>query len=441
MKKRNRLVETVFLTMLGVLMLTGCGSAQKPQITLNIKTSPYTVRDADGSCDPDVMVTLEEAGKEFAEQYKDADVTVNVVKFQYTDEDKYIKGCFDTPDAADILFESYFNMADYIHTGRVVPLDDIISDDLRQDVDSKSWEISSFRNKTYMLPYYTLPNTLIYNKALFRDCGLQQYMTDGDVITSWSLDEWDTILDTLAEKLPAMKFPMMMYGGNEQGDTHIMTLLRSQGCSFFDQDGNFCINTPEGIAALQWIQAGVKKGWYPTGCENMVINDMTDLFMNGQLAIYMANTAIESLNDNQKYGRVNFPSKDGKGYTTSFITGFMAFDNGNADKTKAAKAFLQYFYGSQKYMNRALAGQPVRKSIAAANKDALFMSDAFVKNAANTLNFTDNHPNWRGVRSVFWTHIHDLLDGSMTPEACAAAIDQDCNAAIAKGYQSSKIHE
>ena len=35
---------------------------------------------------------------------------------------------FDTEDATDILFEGYFNMAGYIHTGRVIPLDSLITE-------------------------------------------------------------------------------------------------------------------------------------------------------------------------------------------------------------------------------------------------------------------------------------------------------------------------
>lgn len=132
----------------------------------------------------DSYEVLKKAGEEFAAQYKDYDVTVEVVKFGYTEEDEYIAGCFDTEDAVDILFEGYFNMAGYIHTGRVVPLDDIITEEMRADVDDMLWKMSQVDGKTYMLPYYSLQNTLIYNKNLFRQCGLEEYIGEDGTIQS-----------------------------------------------------------------------------------------------------------------------------------------------------------------------------------------------------------------------------------------------------------------
>ena len=48
------------------------------------------------------------------------------------------------------------------------------------------------------------------------------YWEDGK-IQSWTPEEWEHILSTLAAELPEMTYPMMMYAKNDQGDTHIMT--------------------------------------------------------------------------------------------------------------------------------------------------------------------------------------------------------------------------
>ena len=130
-------------------VLSGCTAKEpeKEQTVLTIKVPPLTVANANTDL-TDMYDVLIQAGKEFAAQYKGADVTVNVVKFDYVDEDKYITDCFDTENAADILFEGYFNMAGYIHTGRVVPLDDLITDDMKSDIDRASWEMSQINGKT-----------------------------------------------------------------------------------------------------------------------------------------------------------------------------------------------------------------------------------------------------------------------------------------------------
>lgn len=429
-----------FVLLLGAL--TGCRGqeAEKQQITLRVKLPPLTVANADTGI-ADSYEVLKKAGEEFAAQYKDYDVTVEVVKFGYTEEDEYIAGCFDTEDAVDILFEGYFNMAGYIHTGRVVPLDDIITEEMREDVDDMLWKMSQVDGKTYMLPYYSLQNTLIYNKNLFRQCGLEEYIGEDGTIQSWTPEEWERILSTLAEKLPEMTYPMLMYAKNDQGDTHIMTLLRSKGSPFFDENGRFHLNTEEGIAALQWIADSYQKGYFPDGCENMEIIDCSDLFTNDQLAIYMANSATSLIIDRDGAGLVNFPSLDGKGYNTSFVTGFAIFDNGDQEKIQVAKDFLRYFMSDEELMNYAQVGIPASKATIERVSEHIFMQEAYTANASNTVDFTANNPNWRGVRDVFYPHIHELLAGTKTPQEVAEAIDTDCNAAIETGWENSKLHE
>lgn len=422
--------------------LAGCTpqEAEKKQVTLTVKLPPLTVANADTDL-TDAYDVLTQAGEKFCGQYEDYDVTMDVVKFSYTEEDDYITGCFDTEDAADILFEGYFNMAGYIHTGRVLPLDDLITEEIRADVDDTIWKMSQIDEKTYMFPYYSLQNTLCYNKELFRQCGLSEYIGEQDTITSWTEEELEYILSVLAQKLPDMSYPMMMYAKNDQGDTHIMTLLRSKGSTFFDENGRFHLNTEEGIAALQWIVDSYGKGYFPAGCENIEINDCLALFLNNQLAIHMGNSATIVNMDSNIVGLANFPSLDGAGYNTSFVTGFEIFDNGDADKVKVAKDFLRYFISNEEFMNYAQIGIPASNSTAKRVSEHIFMQEAYTSNAANAVDFTMNNPNWRGVRQVFYPHIHDLLTGTKTPQEVAEGIDRDCNAAIETGWTSSKLHK
>lgn len=430
---RKILVGGISLIMfLGALTSCATQKTEKKQITLRIKLPPLTVANANTGI-TDFYDVLTQAGKEFAAQHEDYDVTVEVVKFNYTEEDDYITGCFDTDNAVDILFEGYFNMAGYIHTGRVVPLDDIITDEMRSDVDGTLWRMSQMDGKTYMLPYYSLQNTLIYNKDLFRQCGLVQYIGEDETIQSWTPEEWQYILSTLAKNLPEMTYPMLMYAKNDQGDTHIMTLLRSKGSSFFDGNGRFNLNTEEGVAALQWLVDSYQAGYFPAGCENMEIIDCSALFENNQLAIYMANRAMMLNMNTTSTGAVNFPSLDGKGYNTSFVTGFEVFDNGNPDKVQVAKDFLRYFMSKEEFMNYAQIGIPASNTTAERVSEHIFMQEAYTANAANTVDFTANNPNWRGVRDVFYPHIHELLAGTKTPQEVAKALDTDCNVAIEIG--------
>ena len=439
---RRKICCMLFLMVMCGVFACGCGTPKKEEITLIIKTPSLVMNSISNPELVEAVTFLQEAGEAFAAQYEDANVTIRVETFAYEDEMKVITDCFDTDDATDILYEGYFNMASYLHTGRVVPLDDIISEELRNDIDDASWAMSMAGGKTYMMPFLSMQNILIYNKKFFAMCGLEQYVADESVIQSWTVEEWTEILDTLAAKLPERTYPIMMYGKNNQGDTHIMSFIRAYGSSIFDADGNFDFESDEAVKALTWIRDGVDKGWYPPHPENLEISDCNELFSNGQLVIHLFNNANFMLYENMEdYGFVNFPGD----VATSFVTGFEVFDNGNEQKVKAAKEFVRFIYENEEWLDVSAGNIPVSKSVSEKYEDQIIMLDEFTENSVNVVDFMNNSPNWQGndtsVRSVFWPSIHALLAKQVTPQECAKMLDETCNAALETGRVSSTLHD
>ena len=317
-----------------------------------------------------------------------------------------------------------------------------MKDILRSDIDDATWTMSMVNGKTYMMPFSSMQNILIYNKEHFESCGLEKYISNQTGIQNWTMEEWTEILDTLAGKLPDRTYPMMMYGKNNQGDTHIMTFMRACGSSIFDEAGNFDFESEETVQALEWIQGGISKGWYPPHPENLEISDCNELFSSGQLSIYTFNNASFVLYDNiEDYGYVNFPGN----LATSFVTGFEVFDNGDEVKTKAAKDLILYIYENEEWLDISAGNIPACRSVAEKYKNQITMLDEFVANAGNVVDFMNNSPNWQGddtsVRSVFWPNIHELLSGTITPKECAAALNEACNTALQTGRENSKLHE
>ncbi|MCM1267217.1 MAG: extracellular solute-binding protein [Bacteroidales bacterium] len=438
---RKRAFAALLAMMMCGGLLAGCGGTKK-EVTLIVKVPSLVMNAVSNPEIVDSTAFLEQAGAAFAAQYEKADVSIWVETFDYVDEVAAITGSFDTGDAPDVLYEGYFNMASYLHTGRVVPLDDIISDELRADIDDASWAMSMTDGKTYMMPFLSMQNILIYNKELFRECGLERYFSDDVTIQTWTMEEWTDILDTLAAGLPERTYPMMMYGKNNQGDTHIMSYLRAFGSPIFREDGHFDFESEEAVKALAWIQEGVDRGWYPPHPENLEIADNGEMFSNGQLAVYIFNNANFMLYDNmENYGYVNFPG----GVATSFVTGFEVFDNGDETKVQAAKDFIRYIYDHDEWLELSAGNIPASEKVAVKYQDQITMLSEFTKNAEHVVDFMNNSPNWQGddtsVRSVFYPIIHDLLAKSVTPQECARMLDETCNAALDAGWENSTLHE
>ena len=220
-----------------------------------------------------------------------------------------------------------------------------------------------------------------------------------------------------------------------------MTLLRSYGGTLYDKQGNFSVNTPEGIKALKWIKELADQGFTPKGAENMELLDCVNLFYNGQLAICPGN--LVNIADAQNKGidvfAVNFPSRqDGVGYATSSANGFCVFDNGDQDKIQASKDFIRFLCSDKELMKYTLGTLPVNKSITEEYQDQIELLKAYGDNASNLVNNIQNNLNWQGVRDVFYLHIRDLLLENKTPAEVAADIDKDCNKALEKGRAEAK---
>lgn len=444
LKKITMKKTAVFIAAVAVLLILAASAGcvgQKENVNVIIKVpvhscTPLTDKDC-GS----ITQFITKAWDSFKKQYTKYNVDADIITFEQTDHKRQIQDCYGTKDAADLIVGGYNNFASFIHEGYAVPLDDIITDEMRKDISPNFWAISKAENgKTYLIPLFCLENILSYNKDLLKQCGLEKYISNETVIQSWTPEEWNEILDTMAQKLPQGSYPYLMYAKNNQGDAHVLLLLRSCGSNVFDENGRFNMNTPEGIAALKMIQDGVNKGWYPTHPDLLEILDNQDLFNKNKLGFYIFNSAFVDTLDKLNLGFVNFPSKDGKGYSSAFIEGFMAFDNKDPKKLEVVKDFISYIYANKEWRDYATAGIPCLTSVAEEYGSQIFLGEEFLKNSDNIVDYTGNNPNWIGVREAFYPVMQKLISGKMTPEEAAKAIDTNCNAAIEKGYKNSVLH-
>lgn len=438
----KKIISAVLPLALSAVLLTGCG-AEKEAVEINISVPILTM---DCAAYPDCGMTgdfLQTAWDQFAAQYEKYDVSLKNGRVNIFDQTEYaanIPGAYGTEKAPDLTFGGYFAISGYMYDGNVIPLDDIITDSIREDCSEATWKLSQGANgRTYLMPFYSLENIMCYNRELFRQCGLEAYISEEERIQGWSLEEWDIILSTLAERLPENHYPMMMYAKNEQGDTHTMIQLRCKGSDFFSDDGFFRLNTEEGIAALQWLKDNYDKGYYPEGCEDLEISDCSEMFANGQIAVYVWNSTLAKSLEALDLGFVNFPGEDANGVNSNWIIGFMAFDNGEEKKTEVVKDFLKYIYETPELMDYSTGGLPCFRSVTERWEDKLPMAGELSANDIYAVDFTANNPDWAGVRQAFWPHIHALLSGEETAAEAAAGIDADCNAVITAAPR--KLHE
>lgn len=431
----KRILGVVAAVLLLCVPFTGC--QKKPdKITIIIKTAPVGLGNIPDVGDSKVEALFVAAAEKFKEQYDKYEVDFEIGSYNYLDEKEQLADKYGTEEAADIFYSGSFNMPTYASKGWLASFDDVIDEELRQDIDETIWEQNSIGGQVYVMPFQQLQNTLIVNQEMMERAGLDEYIPTKDTIAQWSVEDFNLIFERLKETLdPEKEFVFPMYAANNQGDNHIMTLLRTFGGTLYDDNGNFAVNTPEGIAALEWMKELNEKEITPKGAENMELLDCANLFFNGQMAFGIGNltnlwTAWES---GMEVFAVNFPSMDGKGYATSSVNGFCVFDNGNEKKIEVAKDFIKFIYTDEELMKYTLGTLPVNHSVTEKYQDEIRMMKAYDGNTPNVVDNIRNNLNWQGVREAFYPNIKDLLLEKKTPAEVAASIDQSCNAALLEG--------
>ena len=339
-------------------------------------TEPEPGTEGDGSMqitDPDSPESGLPGDKETSESEAEeigAPTAQASLKVAFADWKDIFVGVVDDTIVPDVVFGSYEEIVPAIYAGHIAPANDILLSGVRSSMPASYLDAGYVpaNGLTYMVPFTATQMVLVFDEDLFKACGLDAFVVrqgsiggdeGGDtstvdgivqdaisnaVVQTWSPAQWMLVLETLAQKLPALAqerqvtaysdwetavevarttakneggdeaaqaaaaaevgeaphltplYPMMMFGQGSEGADYIAALMHMFGGSFFDQDGYALTETAEGVAAATWIALGAAHGYYPPDVESLTYADCAQLFANGQLGIFAVDsTQIEQL--------------------------------------------------------------------------------------------------------------------------------------------------
>lgn len=229
-----------------------------------------------------------------------------------------------------------------------------------------------------------------------------------------------------------------MYAQNQQGDEHIMTLLKAYGATIVE-DGAVVFDDTATKAALKKIDDNRKNKCYPSKAENFDINDCVELFLNNQLVFSICNNSLYRQYEKVSFGLINFPGGT-NGYCENMYYGFEIFDNGSVEKVELAKKFVEFIYtgyeddGQKANIRYSACGIPSIKYVEDKYKANNYITKytMFNANLSNVLGgekdtysyIAPGITNWNAVRREICAGIQELIRGSMTYEEVAAQIQE-----------------
>lgn len=105
--------------------------------------------------------------KNFAAANPNDKITVNVEVIAYADMIQKLNIAVASNSSPDVWSYSHFNIYEYINQGAVIPLNDIITPEVKSYIPEAVWAASSSNGEVYFYPFAALPTGLAVNKTLF----------------------------------------------------------------------------------------------------------------------------------------------------------------------------------------------------------------------------------------------------------------------------------
>lgn len=462
-KKRIFALTTIVVMMLGIL--AGCtgskdssksdGGSKKDKVEISVWLTPQWKGVMDASEDKaDYDSFFKYAAEKFTEQYKDHDVKINVEVVAGDQRDELLNVNLTGGTPPDIFFESVFAMGDYAHRGALVPLNDIVDDNAKKDIAQNYWNSVTFGDDIYFYPFSHMPGTLVYNADMFKAAGLEKYVGSENEIKTWTLDEYETILNTLKNDTPKDKYPnaypMALFALNNQGDTWNLAYLRMFGNKFFDENGNIIVDDENGAKAADWLKKIYDEGLTNPGAESVSSNDTLAMFQNQQLGISFANSVLfNNMKADMETGKApkfdarlaNIPSESGDPLTFTYVTGASVFNTGDETRMNVSKDFVKFFSTDPELVKASKNGVPVRTSVAEEFKAEKPLFEAYDKNAQYMFNFTGSVPGYSELRQVLYPELQALYTGQKSGAEAVKDYQEKGNKVIENAKANSVIFQ
>lgn len=462
---KKRFVMVFIVMLLGTFLLAACsdddsasgdnGGSSGDTVDISLWLTPQWKGVMDSSEDgADYDSFFQHAAEKFEEEYDKYDVNVEVEVIAADQRDELLNVNLNGGTPPDIFFESTFAMGDYVHRGELVPLTDVVDDESKEDINQTYWDEVTFGDDIYFYPFSNNPGTLTYNADMFKDAGLEEYIEGEDEIATWTLEELETILETLKENTPEDKysnaFPMALFAVDDQGDTWNLAYLRMFGNEFFDENDNINLNDEDGIKAMEWLQDIYNRGLTNRGPESVSSNDALAMFQNEQLGVSFTNSILfNNMLADMADGSspefdariANIPTADGEALEFTYVTGSAVFDTEDETRMEVSKDFVEFYSTDSELVQSSTNGIPVRTSVVEEFSDENPMFDAYDENSQYLFNFSGNVPGYNELRKVLFPELQAVYTGEKTPAEAVESYQEKGNEIIEKAKEDSVIAE
>jgi multiple sugar transport system substrate-binding protein len=283
---------------------------------------------------------------DFNKDNEGIDLTVEVVSWNdiYTVVNTRISG----NSAPDILNIDVF--ADYQADDLLLPAEEFVSPETYAKMYPAFLEQSNIDGTIWAIPDLASARAMYYNVDILEAAGVE-------VPTTW--EELTEACKKIKEYDSSI-YPWGIDMTTDEGQAAFAYYIWNNGGDFTDADGNWTLNTPENVEAIEYAISLVKDGYTNSDPANETRYTLQDLFGAGKLAMMIGPNSIPTYikegGSSINYAFAAIPTNGGNpSVSAGVMDRFMCFDNDHSDeKIEAIKTFFDYFYDDARYSDWVL---------------------------------------------------------------------------------------
>lgn len=403
---------TTFLTLSGILVLTGC-SKEKNEVTVKEnKNQEITFMIPDWGVPPQSML---------AEFEKEKGIKVNIETVSWDDiRNKIAIAASGNKAAADVFEVDWSWIGEFEDAQWLEPIE--LSQEDIKDIPS----ISTFivNDRVLAVPYANDFRIGYYNKVIYQQAGLDEPQTWNDVMEDMEILKKKNIL-----KYP-YTFPL---NANEATTTSFIWLTYLRDGKVFNDDGT--LNRENALTTLNFINDMLKKGLINPA--NLTLNglDTYRQILSKDAAFMVGPTSFiaRSVDPDQSkaIGEIEVilpPGKDSKATQTMALTEAVGVSSLSENK-EAAKEFVKWYTSkeTQKAFFKEISAIPTRTSVLNEVIDAGEIKNSGAMKETSILvksPFPNGVPAYYAEMSnSIYNAINSMASGNLTPEEAVNQID------------------
>ena len=348
-------IIAMLLALVMVLGLAACGGSSAPAATEAPKADAPAATAAPAASAEKVQINMIAAQygtqtadwwanfvSEFNAAHEDINLVVDVVS--WNDIYTVVNTRIANGEAPDLLNIDVF--ADYQADGLLLPAEDWVSPETYAKFYPAFLDQSVVDGTVWAVPDLASARALYYNVDILNEVGVE-------VPTTW--DELTDVCQKIYDYYGGEVYPWGVDMTTDEGQACFAYYIWNNGGDFTDADGNWTLNSPENVEAIEYIIGLVKAGLTNSDPANETRYDNQDMLGAGKVAMMIGPNSIPTYckvgGYDVNYAVASIPvNGDNASVSAGVMDRIMCFDNDYTDAELAAvTAVVDAFYDDEPY--------------------------------------------------------------------------------------------